>query len=572
MAEFPGYLPNPIIENAVSSPPDVSIDLSKLMLGAPTLAISAIPESPSGVRTDQLGVVVPMTYGGSLSLMHGQVLFEKIIVEPRLVELDCVLKDITWHTSVWNTHGEKHATLAGINIINNDGISVETPESLPMIFGAGRQRSFEMLAGKKGGAVIDALIVFEFSGIQGANQRVTGTRIIIEFAPGLDWSEIVCETTQYLTDVLTSYTAKEQRFALRKNPRTKLKFLFSPVSKRESAALEALIYAGGQSGLFSVPFWPDAQKITEHALPGDTEIFFDTSNRKFTGGGIFSLWRRDTGHEFFKIEAVFHDRIRLIEPLEVGFPNDGQTYAVPAMLGRWEGDAELERLNPWINGITAEFLLEPMPDVPPGKRTQAYGCDVLEIHPNAAAERRSLTYERTIQKIDFNTGKFTAFDRSGSAISKTKGFLWTMHGRAEIAAFRAFFAARKGRLVPFRVPSWQHDLELAAPVRAQDTTVVIKNTWYATYQFQNPARRHLCFILMDGSGRKIYRKVIDAVEDNSTETLKLDSPPGATLTPDTCMVSFLNLVRLASDSVELVWITNEVAEAELEFVEVLYEL
>ena len=567
MIEYPGYLTNPVIPSAVFSPPAVSINLSKLMPGAPTPTALPVLEPLPGVRTHQLGFAAANTHGGSLSLMHGGELFEKIIVQPRLMELGYVLEDVSWHTYVWNTFGDKHATLAGINIIDNDGISVESPETLPMIFGAGQLHGFEMLAEKNGGTVIDALIVFEFPGIQGANQRVTGSRIM-GFAPGVDWSEPVRETTQYLTDVLTSYTAREQRFALRKNPRTKVSFLFSPVSKRESAALEAFMYAR-QPGLFSVPFWPDAQKITEHALPGNTNIFFDTSNRKFTVGGLVALWRGIMGYSLFTIDGVFPDRVRLTAPLAVGFPNDGQTYAIPALPGRWEGDAEFERLNPWINGIKAEFLLEPMPDVPPVKQTQAYGCDVLEIQPNAAAEKRSMTYERTIQKIDFNTGKFKAFDRSGSAISKTKGFLWTMHGRAEIAAFRTFFAARKGRLVPFRVPTWQHDLELAAPVSAQSTTIVIKNTWYTPYQFENPARRHLCFIFLDGSGRKIYREVIAAVESRSTETLTLDSPLGVNIAPDMCMVSFLNLVRLASDSVELVWITSEVAEAELEFVEIL---
>jgi len=566
MAELPGYLTNPIIPPAVSSPPGISVNLLGDMFGVPTPSVAAIPltNTQSGSLTKQLGFVAPRTLGGGVSPMFGGELFDKIIVAPRLVELDYVLDDITWRTSVWSTFGDKHAVMSDINIVDNSGIEVESPETPPLIFGAGQLRMFDIFVSKSGDSVINALIVFEFPGIQGADQRVTGTRIM-EFAPGVDWSEPVKETTQYLTNVLNSYTAKEQRIALRKNPRTKLSFLFSPVSKRESAALEALVYAR-QAGLFSVPFWPDAVKITDHALPGNTEIFCNTSNRKFTVGGLVILWRGVIGYGVFAIDGVFSDRVRLTAPIMGGWPNDGQTYAIPALPGRWEGSAEFERLNPWINGIAAEFLIEPLPDAAPAAQLQAYGYDVLEIQPNAS-ENRSMVYDRTIRKVDFNTGRFKTFDRSGTAISKTKGFLWTMHGRAEIAAFRSFMARRKGRLVPFWVPTWQHDLELALPVSAADTTITVRKTGYVQYQFDNPARRYLCFIRLDGSGQKHYRKVTGVVEKTSTEILTLDSPTGVNINPGMCIVSFLNLVRLAGDSVELRWITSEVAESNLEFTE-----
>jgi len=566
MLELPGFEAAAPIGHAGQSPPAVSGDLLKPMFGMPGAAVQAV--APGADQCGRLmnpgALAFPMVYGGSFAPFHGNELFEKIIVTPRKVELGYVLDDMKWSTSVWSTFGNTIALLESIDIDNNSELYVDNPYGLPSAFAPGSVRVYEMFASKDGPTTIYALIVFVFPGVLGADQRVAGTRIS-DFAIDVDWSIPVSETMEYLTDVLTSYTAREQRIALRRNPRTRISFLFSPVDKRASSMLEAMIYAR-QAGKFNVPFWPDAQKITWVVNPGDTTVFFDTALRKFRPGGLLILWRGLLCYKVYNIDKVNADHVTLTAPVADGWQADGGTYAIPGVPARWDGVAEFNRLTSWNNSIMAEFQCDPQSDVSPAPQVKAYGFDVLGIQPNMT-DKRVMRYERTIRQVDSKIGGVKTFDRSGVAVSKTKGFRWTMHGREEIAAFRAFFAARLGRCVPFWAPTWQHDLLLDAPISATDTEIVIRDSGYVKYQYNQPARRYLCFIRLDGSGQKHYRKVVGVTEGVKTETLNIDSALGVGIAPNMCMVSFLHLVRLVDDKVELTWFTREAAEANIEFIE-----
>jgi len=543
------------------------------MFGVPKSAISAIgiEDVPSGTRIDKPGFVAPTVYGGTVSGLHGRELFEKIIVTPRKREIGFVLADIAWQTNVWNTHQDTIADMTGISIINSNDIRVENPHGIPLSFGPMQGRDFEVIVPREGDATIQALIVFDFPGETGTDQAITGGMRIVAFPAEAEWSEPVKETTQYLTDVLSSYTAQEQRFALRKNPRTRLAFQVLPGNAHESAAMEAMLY-GWQTSVFGVPFWPDAQKITQNVAAGGLTISCDTSNRKFTAGGLVMLWRSFFENEVASISAVNTNSVTVSAPINDNWPDDGGTYAVPILLGRWQGEAVHGRLTPWNNIATAEFLCDPMPDAAPAVPVQVYGYDVFEIQPNTAEKDRLMSYGRTIRTVDAQTGRMKVFDRSGVAISTTKGFLWTLHGREEIAEFRAWFARRSGRLVPFWLPTWQHDLFLHQLTGASMASIAFRKTGYAKYQFEKPARRYIRIALLDGSGRRYYRRITAAVEGTDAETLTLDSPVGIALRPDMCMISFLHLVRSASDAAEISWITRDVAEVKLEFVELPKEV
>lgn len=165
-------------------------------------------------------------------------------------------------------------------------------------------------------------------------------------------------------------------------------------------------------------------------------------------------------------------------------------------------------------------------------------------------------------------------DRSGVALGRIDGFLWTLTDRAEIAACRAWFALRKGRQRPFWVSSWRHDMVQAATLEAGNVNLVIEKTGYAKYQFPHLARRYLCFHMLDGSGIRYYRKIDSASEGATTETLVLSSAlsASAAIPAGGCMISFLRLVRLDADDQELTWHSRDVAETMLELVELPLEV
>lgn len=196
------------------------------------------------------------------------------------------------------------------------------------------------------------------------------------------------------------------------------------------------------------------------------------------------------------------------------------------------------------------------------------GYDVLEIEPNATVQREH-TYTRSLARLDSRAGKLRVSDRSGVAVVEPTGFGWLMEGRTEIQAYLDFLAAQKGSLVPFWFPSWQHDLVMSVDLAALSVSLVVVKMGYTQFMFSHPARRHLAFLLDDGT--KHYRKVIGTAEGAQTETLTLDSSISVLVPALSTMLGFLRLVRLAVDDPELVWHTREVAETTLDFVELPQE-
>jgi hypothetical protein len=411
------------------------------------------------------------------------------------------------------------------------------------------------------------------SALTGYGELTITVSAVVVWGVDPDWTDPVKERTQYLTDIIGAYTAMEQRVALRTRPRTHLVYRMMPTDPTTAAAIEALVY-GCQSRVLAVPFWPDAQPLTADTPIATSVVSCATAHRKFRPGGLMVVWRDVLTHEAATILSVEADRLTTTAPLNGTWVADGRTYAIPVLTGRWDGDVSLGRLSPALFEADAAFQCDAAPDVAPAAPATIYGYDVFEVEPNTAHDRVT-QYRRTVQAIDGQTGEIRAIDRSGVGIGTAQGFLWTLDGRAEIATYRAWLARRLGQQTPFWLPTWQHDLIQAVDVAPGVAALVVANTGYARYQFPHAARRYLCVTMLDGSGTRIYRHVVTATEGEDTETLLLDSAlvGGDTSIPvGRCMISFLLLVRLNTDEPELVWASRDVAEAQLECVELPLEV
>jgi hypothetical protein len=138
-----------------------------------------------------------------------------------------------------------------------------------------------------------------------------------------------------------------------------------------------------------------------------------------------------------------------------------------------------------------------------------------------------------------------------------------MGSRADIITFQAFRDMVMGRLVPFWLPTWHHDLFLATDVSATSATALLRNSNYTRYFF-DPAttwRRYVAFIKI-GAGLQFIRR-IDFAEETAPgiETITLDSGVPSLITKGEWMLSFLTLCRLDSDTVEMHWHSPTLAEA-----------
>lgn len=194
------------------------------------------------------------------------------------------------------------------------------------------------------------------------------------------------------------------------------------------------------------------------------------------------------------------------------------------------------------------------------------GIEVLERRANAREVQPDIS-RRSISAIDPGIG-LRAVSGRDAAPAMDRPFLWTCGSKAEVQALKIWFAARKGRLTPFWLPTGRQDLLLAQPTGPSDLGLSVSACGYTRHAYPQRARRHLAISLP--SGTTAYRQVTAAQEVGPMETLTLSASLGEALNVGSWL-SYLVLCRLASDDLDLQWITNEVAEAQLRFVEVPQE-
>lgn len=199
------------------------------------------------------------------------------------------------------------------------------------------------------------------------------------------------------------------------------------------------------------------------------------------------------------------------------------------------------------------------------------GFDVLEVEPSRDGARVN-TFNRPFNLLDPVTGKRDS-DADGPNPKVEFPFLWIAKGRTEIQALKDFLVARRGRAVPFWVPSYQRDLRPSLDIANGVATFTIKRVGYATQVFSGSnGRRHLALYSIP-SGPASYRKVITALESGggTTEDLTLDATTTSVYVASACVISFLRFCRLSDDENTLEWLDNKTVRCELSFTEIPLE-
>lgn len=113
------------------------------------------------------------------------------------------------------------------------------------------------------------------------------------------------------------------------------------------------------------------------------------------------------------------------------------------------------------------------------------------------------------------------------------------------------------------MPSHQADLKVLSPIGAFDSAITVENRGYAANVPGAVGRRDILIVTTVGS--RYYRRITGATAlTDATESIALESALGVPLLPEEIrQVSFLRLVRLESDAVEIAHQTDDMAEVTL---------
>lgn len=467
----------------------------------------------------------------------------RVHANPSRIDLGNVVSTQVSPVRVWNAWLEP-LTLEGIAGIE-EGVLLTGHPAPPMLFAALAELIWQVAVTPDGQPVLDTVLEWSFDNGDIAGVRVTANRIIAwSFVP--DWKDGVVETLEWLTDILTSETAVEQRRALRLAPRREFEAQMY-VEGADRQLLDMMLYGWG-TRVWALPIWHEIQLLPVDVALGAQRIDCATQYLDFESGGLAML-RGETAFEFEVVEVATLDAggLNLTRPTQSAWPRGSRLYPVrPAQL--LEPPA-LTRLTDQAVAMDVRFRLSNPSNWPAALPTTLYrGFPVLEQRPDENEDLTS-SFERLTQILD--SGMSMPQLSTTSRALPVQGWRWLELGRAARASFRSMLYGLRGRQVPVWVPTHADDLQLVAPVNGAAIALDVANIAYTRFGQARPGRRDIRIELVNGT--VFHRRITGSTEmAGGIERLAIDSALGQPVDPSQVFrISWLVLSRGNSDRVEI---------------------
>jgi len=514
-------------------------------------------EQISGAKNDTQPIDEPAnSKAGLIGDMFGFAdWYDRIHVSPLAIDVGSVVSLQETVITVWNAYVTSK-TLQSILASNAEGISLIQPGTPPLVYPPLKQNFYTVRVSTDGPATIDAAYAFNFQDSETLITTIVGSRI----TPWLwrpDWANPMLERLEWLTDTKTAYDGTEQRIQLREYPRRAFEFSIL-VSGRARRLLDSAIYGWGARE-WALPVWPDGTLLESSLSVGATSIPVDTANRDYhTGGLVMLLSENDLTYEVAEIDTVSASSISLARPLTLAWPA-GDTIVYPVRAARLKSRHGFKRFD--FDSLYGTVQMEvndsnAWPEESGG--TTYRGYPVLGEKPNWI-EDIDQEFIRKLAELDFATGDRAYRDES-DAPEIIQSHRWLIDGRAALGAFRSWLYSRAGKFGAIWVPTWSDDIKIVATVGPTATQIDIENIDYTKRIAAGVARNDLRIEMIDGS--IYFARIIGAAEvSTAIERLTIEAAIGVEIVPaNVRVVSYLALMRLDSDGVELAWFTGDIAE------------
>ena len=515
------------------------------------------PRAENGARSYATDITVPAQRAltGIQVPSYFEDYYFRVHLLPGRINLGSLASEQSRTIEVWNARLTPN-TLASLTATGAEGMTLIGPAPAPTVFAANESRLYTLAVTPNGPPTVNATFLFAFA-FDDAALLATGRRIVgWIFAP--NWVQPVIERLEWLTDVMESHAGFEQRVRLRAGARRSFEYSALVGSDTERVKMENLLLSW-QARVFGLPLWTDVALAAGPIPAGSTSIAVTTANRDFAVGGLVGLVL-GMESEFAEITAVLPTSLTIKSPLDSTWPVG--TKILPVRPARVQNDLGLTYLSDAIGQATLRFQFEDEWLLPAATETLDYrGYPVLLTATNWT-EDVDTDYARKLNELDFLTGRRVIDDLSGVGTVR-RTHRWLITGRAAITAFRSWLAARAGRLTAFWMPSFQSDLKVVNPIGAFDSAITVENRAYAANVPAAIGRRDI--LIATTSGSRYYRRITGATAlSPSAESIAIDSVVGAALLPEQIRyVSFMKLVRLDSDAIEIAHQTDDTAEVSI---------
>lgn len=378
-----------------------------------------------------------------------------------------------------------------------------------------------------------------------------------------NWKDGITETLSWLTDVMSSEMAVEQRRALRRYPRRQFEMGFLRVGAARSRIENFLAGVGKRDHL--VPIWHEQYKLGATPLPfGIVQFPTGTlAEREFDFNDLVLITTGDMDrYAVLTVTAVNKatDQIQMRSVADIGTWPVGSRI-VPLRRSKVLDQSTLENVTDRAAMTRIRFQLQDADT----RFTSSWGyCSPLwRTKPNRVSPL-SMEFNRSDYVLDFSTGVVDVTDPGDRAqISQSMDI--TLFGRSQVWAFRAFLYNARGRARRFYVPTFMSDIEPAGDMGGLQFDAM-PNGFSEYFAGPQQARRIIGVDFKDGRP-SVYRNIVGVgkVLDVSppflpvVERFVLDQAMPPILRREVERVSFIVPSRFDQDTIELFHVTDDSA-------------
>lgn len=345
-----------------------------------------------------------------------------------------------------------------------------------------------------------------------------------------DWSQGMVTTFRFEVDTVRAISGRQERRPLGASLRVRMDYSLLLAPAAASALRNALRTI--QDTPVRVPFWP---ALDRGSTPWSSRWWMDYDAGSSLGSVIDVSWSQTP-------QRVPTLRGHLTEAPALSGPH---TELVGCRVQFVESSPIAEALSvaseSWTSGPTVAGVARYLFPLRPNWRDlQTHGDVRIDVRRQWMGFARESGSE--------------AYPQVGS---RQPRFGFTLD-HAEAARLVRWFSDRRGTVEPFWVPGYLSETRLASNTSAGSAQITLTDA--------TPLAPFSYIALMDGDGAIVTRKI----ESRVGNTLTLSSSPG-TLSAASTLLCSLALVRHAGAELTLRWMSPDIAETEIAFVEVAEE-
>lgn len=389
------------------------------------------------------------------------------------------------------------------------------------------------------------------------------TPVLFPFEP--DATSPVVEKLLWVTDVIPGQDNSEFRQSLRIRPAMTLSWLVTVMDRSESDQLASLLFSNVDSYWY-VPMWQMRRTIT--GIAGGVYSYTGTGAR-FVFSSKAVVWSSSGLAQVMSVSASTDGTVTLVEA--PAFDHKPGMMIIPLGIGTLNPERSHLRADV-LASFQAEFDIDTTNTTPlaPGEPTLLLdGVEVLNIHPVSENGTSQENWIQASERVGTTLGPFVQRPLAPTPVSK-RPLEWYLDGYDEVAAFRAWLFARRGRRQPLWMPTYQQDLTLVADVPAGQDFLDIVDCNFTGRYLPYPIRTRV--VLLQSPVSVLPFKVSGVtIPTAGVERLALTAPVAVDILAST-RLSFLVYARLQDDSVSLSYDFEGHAMAQAAFQELPQEV